>query len=328
MKIWRSPTARFGVDRDRNLDTVRGVACILLVFYHTVGAGPHDGLRLDPASWYSIANDFLAYVRMPLFTFLSGVVYARRPLVSGNGVAFARGKVKRLLVPFICITLLFTIVQKLTPGTNASLEWWDIPRTLVWPYGHLWFIAALLWVFALVGCLDYFRALDKPSSAAILFLIASAMFAYRDGAVGVFAWNRALYLLPFFLTGLVLTRFGWKWAVACASLALLTLEWEITVGALFGVTMLAVMPTVPLLAKIGFFSYSIYLLHVFGTAGARIVMLHAGVDTIPLLLLVGTLAGIVLPIAADLVLARVPFLSRAILGVYPAAPRPKTAMKL
>jgi peptidoglycan/LPS O-acetylase OafA/YrhL len=170
--------------------------------------------------------------------------------------------------------------------------------------------------FALVGCLDHFRALERPLNAAILFLIASTAFEFRYGAVGAFAWNRALYLLPFFLAGLVLTRFGWKWVVACAAIPLFVHQWEITIGALFGVAILALMPTVPLLARIGFFSYSIYLLHVFGTAGARIVMLHAGVDSIPLLLLVGTLAGIVLPIAADLVLARVPFLSRAILGVY------------
>ena len=33
-------------ERDKNLDTLRVIACILLVFYHVVGLDPASGLRL------------------------------------------------------------------------------------------------------------------------------------------------------------------------------------------------------------------------------------------------------------------------------------------
>src|SRR6478609_4484880 len=143
--------------RDKSLDTVRGIACVLLVLYHVVGGNSESGLRLGPDSEYQEVNQALAFVRMPLFTFLSGVVYALRPVAPGVGRHFAAGKLKRLLLPFICVSVLFAILQKLTPGTNAKLDWAEIPLVVIWPYAHLWFIAALLLVFAVVGTLDYYQ---------------------------------------------------------------------------------------------------------------------------------------------------------------------------
>jgi len=53
------------------LETLRGLACILLVLYHVVGSDPAQGLMLADG-WLRWLNDGLAYLRMPLFTFLSG----------------------------------------------------------------------------------------------------------------------------------------------------------------------------------------------------------------------------------------------------------------
>ena len=72
--------AKLVSDRNTNLDTLRGLACVLLTFYHVVGLDPASGLRLPLDSHYRAFNDMLAYIRMPLFTILSGVVYAMRPV--------------------------------------------------------------------------------------------------------------------------------------------------------------------------------------------------------------------------------------------------------
>jgi fucose 4-O-acetylase-like acetyltransferase len=227
------------MSRDKSLDTVRGIACVLLVLYHVVGGNRESGLRLDAESAYREVNEALAHVRMPLFTFLSGVVYALRPVAPGTGKLFAAGKLKRLLLPFIFVSVLFAVLQKITPGTNAKLDWAEIPRVLIWPYGHLWFIAALLLVFAVVGALDYCRALGKPLAMVALFAVACASFELRHGAVGIFAWNRALYLLPFFVAGVTFKRFGWRWSMLCALGALASPGWEITIGIAFGVALLS-----------------------------------------------------------------------------------------
>ena len=307
--------AKIVSDRNTHLDTLRGMACVLLTFYHVVGLDPASGLRLPLDSHYRALNDILAYIRMPLFTILSGVVYAMRPVSVGAGRDFAQGKLKRLLIPFIFVSLIFAVAQKLAPETNSDLTWTQIPLVLIWPYAHMWFIAGLLLVFALVSALDYWHALDKPLHMFALFALACVLFKWRHGAVGVFSWNRALYLLPFFVAGIMSKRFGWKWGLSCALLATLSPGWELTLGVGFGVALLVLMPAISLLGRLGIYSYSIYLFHVFGTASSRIIWETIGISDVPFLLLSGTLAGVIVPIAIHLTLERVPYVSRAFLGV-------------
>ena len=60
---------------------------------------------------------------MPLFAFLSGMVYALRP-VAGDAQAFVGAKVRRLLVPMLSVGTLFAILQANTPGANfAGHDW-------------------------------------------------------------------------------------------------------------------------------------------------------------------------------------------------------------
>src|SRR5690606_12660272 len=153
---------------------------------------------------------------------------------------------------------------------------------------HLWFISALLIIFAIVGVVDYCGLLREPTDIAAATMIVALLFMFRHGEPGIFAVSRALYLLPFFLIGVAMKRFGWRWAVGCALLGLVSTELVITVGALCGIALLAWMPVVPSLAKIGYFSYSIYLFHVFGTAASRI-SLGNFVGHPPTLLLLGTM---------------------------------------
>ena len=305
--------------RDKNLDTLRGIACVLLVFYHVVGLDPASGLRLPLDSRYHAFNEQLAYVRMPLFTFLSGIVYALRPISRGAGRHFAEGKLKRLLIPFIFVSLIFAIGQKLVPGTNSDLTWTQIPLVLIWPYAHLWFIAGLLLVFALVGALDYVQALDKPLNLFALFAVACVLFEWRYGSAGVLGWNRALYLLPFFVAGVATKRFGWQWGLLYALAAMLLPGWELSFGVGFGVMLLVLVPAIPLMGRLGAYSYTIYLFHVFGTASSRITWERLGVVDVPFLLLFGTLAGLLVPIAIHIAFERVPYVSRALLGVRPKA---------
>ena len=308
-------------DRDKNLDTLRGIACVLLVFYHVVGIDAASGLRLPWDSGYHAFNEQLAYVRMPLFTFLSGIVYALRPVSRGAGKHFAERKLKRLFVPFIFVSLTYAVAQKLAPGTNSNLAWAQIPLVLIWPYAHLWFIAGLLLVFALVGALDHFRALDKPLHMFVLFAAACVLFKWRYGSAGVLSWNRALYLLPFFVAGVATKRFGWQWGLLYALAAMLLPGWELSLGVGFGVMLLVLVPAIPLMGRVGDYSYSIYLFHVFGTASSRIGWEKLRVFDVLFLLLCGTLAGLLIPIAIQIALERVPYVSRAFLGIRPKARR-------
>nr|WP_295373393.1 acyltransferase family protein [uncultured Sphingosinicella sp.] len=80
------------LDREAALDSARGVACLLLVAYHAVGATGALGMRVPSDSPYRFVTDALSYVRMPLFTLLSGMVYAMRPVRADDVLGFLRGK--------------------------------------------------------------------------------------------------------------------------------------------------------------------------------------------------------------------------------------------
>ena len=81
--------------RDPRVETLRGLAILLVVAEHVIGQDSSNGLRLPDDSLYLYASHSLDFVRMPLFTFLSGAVYAMRPLAPGGARGFLRGKAKK-----------------------------------------------------------------------------------------------------------------------------------------------------------------------------------------------------------------------------------------
>ncbi|MBV5298625.1 MAG: acyltransferase [Rhodoferax sp.] len=147
------------------IETLRGLACLLLVAYHMVGADPGNGLHLEdgPLRWL---NDGLAYLRMPLFTFLSGLVYGMRPF-AGNSRAFLLGKTRRLLVPMLVVGTVFAVLQANIAGTHAVAMPWYLLH--IQPVGHFWFVESLFWVFLVIWALECRQWLQRlPASLGVL----------------------------------------------------------------------------------------------------------------------------------------------------------------
>ncbi len=76
------------------------------------------------------------------------------------------------------------------------------------------------------------------------------------------------------------------------------------------------------LASIGFYSYSIYLFHVFFTAGARIVLSRFGVTELWVLFTFALAAGLAGPLIVELVAARYNPARIFMLGKRPIAAKP------
>ena len=68
------------------------------------------------------------------------------------------------------------------------------------------------------------------------------------------------------------------------------------------------------LAKIGTYSYAIYLLHVFGSAGSRLAIGQFGISTPLAVFAISLAAGVALPIVAELIVDRNRWLRFLILG--------------
>ena len=86
------------------LQSARGLACLLLVAYHVIGDPVTGGLRLPASSLYHYFTLLFLPLRMPLFAFLSGFVYAYRPVAYGSRLRFLGKKLRRILVPLVVVT--------------------------------------------------------------------------------------------------------------------------------------------------------------------------------------------------------------------------------
>jgi peptidoglycan/LPS O-acetylase OafA/YrhL len=298
------------------IETLRGLACLLLVAYHVVGADASFGLQVadGPVRWL---NDGMAYLRMPLFTFLSGLVYGLRPF-GGNSQAFLSGKMRRLLVPMLVVGTLFAVLQAVTPGTNSSAGPWYLWH--VQPVAHFWFVESLFWVFVLLWALERAAWLQTAKGFAVVFALACGLYLSVRGWHW-FGLEGAIYLLPYFLAGLAATRFSFRawlakpWVkvalLACALGAVLWMGvpvsnpdrrtvWMLLSGLSLCLLCLSFGWANRHLAGIGRHSYAIYLFHVFFTASARIALDRLQIDV----LLIDLVVGVVLGLAGPMVFER------------------------
>jgi glucan biosynthesis protein C len=201
------PTREGRVDslESARVQTMRGLACLLLVAFHTIGSTGASGLHVSDGSGYRGFANLFVHIRMPLFTFLSGLVYAYRPLRLEQTWQFSRKKLRRLGVPLIVATTVLYAMrlamhQHVPPLTQA----WSI---FVFPYWHLWFVQALLIVFAALIALESLGALATFGRYLMVFGVSLALFLAAPFEQNAFGLQNATYLLPFFLCGVGAHRF-------------------------------------------------------------------------------------------------------------------------
>jgi surface polysaccharide O-acyltransferase-like enzyme len=312
------------------IETLRGLACLLLVLYHVIGADASLGLRVEdgPVRWL---NDGLAYLRMPLFTFLSGLVYGLRPF-AGNSRAFLVGKVRRLLIPMLFVGTLFAVLQALIPGTNSAVGPWYLLH--IRPVAHFWFLESLFWVFLVIWLLERWNLIREVKGYLLALTLACALYLTVRGwfMLGI---EGAIYLMPYFLFGLAFSRFplkpyltsAWvRWGLLMlAAVAVISMGMPVSnpdrrtvamlaVGMSLCMLSLSLVRVVPGLAAIGRHSYAIYLFHVFFTAAVRIALNLAHIKLLPIDILLGLAIGLAGPIVLDRIASRFKWPALLLLG--------------
>jgi peptidoglycan/LPS O-acetylase OafA/YrhL len=314
------------------VQTLRGLACLLLVTFHTVGSTAASGLHVPDDSGYREFTNLFVHVRMPLFTFLSGLVYAYRPLRSGQALRFFGKKVRRLGVPLlVASTVLYGLHFAMDHRVPPLSRLWSI---YVFPYWHLWFVQALLLVFAALAVLESLGALSTFRRFMMVFAVSLVLYLYgpveRQNVLGL---HNATYLLPFFLwglgahryRGLLQTRRALIVTVVCFIVtqgfhsyivltnALAPIDpaanrsaWNLLIGMSASLCALQLLPRVRLMERIGGSSYPIYLYH--PIFAAAVISGVGAFLTLPTSLLFGgaVAAGIVGPMVMRLAAGQIP----------------------
>lgn len=328
---FRENTDKLQMNTQKNLsvETLRGIAILLVVMGHVIGSAPDGGMKIDYPHPLRYLYVWIDYIQMPLFTAIAGWVYAVKPFsLTGSFFGFARKKALRLLVPMAVVGTLYFLIQYLMPGTNSKGDLSRLWRIYIFPYTIYWYLPSLFIIFLTQWAIDRYKKMETPAQWCVWCILAIVLSVTNDkgfmhGLPNLFSFKGALGQLPFFFAGVAACRFApalyrsvWAkrsmWISIPAGVALIQIVWfwpgEYASWSrlLYPVTLI---PTLFLLLSItwrnrfftwlGGYAYSIYLFHGFGTSGGRILLKMAGIKNIPVLFMSVTFIATLGPVVVD-----------------------------
>lgn len=318
------------------IETLRGLACLLLVLYHVIGP-LGGGLKIDLGSPYRVIADSMVYVRMPLFTFISGYIYSIYKIRGNDFSAYFVGKVRRLIVPLFFVGIPFSVLQAIAPGVNKDLDLIDALLSFYVPVNHFWFVQAVFIIFMFVGLLQWRGLLRTSLHLYLLFLFSAVVFLLPEFPVDAFGINGAIYLLPFFVTGMIcqervdalkrsLGVIGPVVfiAISIVLLYIATVDRELIVdrrslvglivGCVSCIALLSSDMRSRLLIWLGGYSYAIFLFHMLFAATYRFALSRLGVTDQSVLVFGGLFSGLLGPVVLANVFSRFTVTSVLFLG--------------
>jgi glucans biosynthesis protein C len=322
------------------VQAVRGLIIVLLVAFHAIGITADTVVNRASAAGLITFSNCLAYVRMPVFGFVAGFVYAMRPATPATRRSFILRKVSRLFVPGVIATTLMLLLNLIgNTHVAVSTQLHEAWRSYVYPSFQFWFIQALLVDFAVVLILEAVGALSSIGRFALTLVVAIAADAWLPApGTSFFSVPEAEYLLPFFLLGLGAYRFRTEilsnrvlvasvllllGGIAVQTVSVLDPGYRaekdsllaFAVGLSAGLCAIRWVPRFEALRQLGGYSFAIYLYHyAFIDICAHVCKLAGFRSAVPLtLVLVGV--GILGPVILQHTVRPNPHLRSAVLGM-------------
>lgn len=343
------------IKKDLSIETLRGISIILVVMGHVIGSKIDGGMKVADDSFLRHFYFSFQYLRMPLFTVISGWVYSLRPVRVNYTFDFILKKSRRILLPMIFVGGIYYVVQNLVPGTNTSYNLTSIWRILIYPYTFYWYLQALFIVFILIAIIDSNKWAEKFTHWLLILFVSIVILLFRDTVIpeyvpNYFGFKGGIYLLPFFIIGVGIQRFknhftnryfiSILFVILIFAITIQQLVWYHIIeyefsnhdglGLIIGVvgTILCLQINFKIMAFVwmGNYAYSIFLFHSFGTSGGRILLNALGIHNSTPVFFVSLLLGLFLPVGIELIadkfgITRMLFLGRS----YSKNSKPKTS---
>lgn len=324
------PAAEVPASQDRLgwLDAAKGAGIILVVFGH-VWRGLQAAGLLAAGPIFEAVDRAVYLFHMPLFFIVSGFLFQMRPSRSMQG--FIARTLTKIAWPLWLWTAIYFSVKLVAGGaTNAPVQISDFPIVPIPPLDHFWFLWALLLIQ--VAAFVVLKLSDGRTTAVLAAFIAACIAAVIITIppwLGAYLWQ-ALAFSPFFFAGMLLYTSGWVPERGGATLPLLGI-FAITqliaaaFGKLGGVAELALSMCAAMafllsfaglqalhagrglgwLKILGPASMAIYVSHIIFTAAARIALSKAGISDVTTHVVMGTAAGVLVPLALYFAVKRV-----------------------
>lgn len=170
--------------RDKNVDFLKGYACLLVIFGHVILGIETSGIAVPAA--IPVTEKFLWSFHIDLFMFLSGFVYS----LTGGWISkktrfsFIKNKFFSLAVPYFVFAALYIIVNSLTPGVNNQNSLKDILTLWYKPIAQYWFIFALFWLFVI------YTVFSKiiPNNIVLTAVLYAVFLVCKFFKINMFFW--------------------------------------------------------------------------------------------------------------------------------------------
>ena len=332
-------------NKNYHIESLRGIAIILVVLGHVIGSGPEGGLKIEfPSNWRYIYC-WIDIIQLPLFTAIAGWVYALKPIEKGLK-QFIFEKIKRLILPMLIIAPVYYILQCIIPGTNTSNSIFDLWRVFLFSYSIYWYLYALFIIFIMIAIIDKYKKANTLSGwfkILIISILTSLIFKNTsiDNIPNIFCFLGGINQLPYFLIGLGLYRFkdalykkSYYLILGIISLTIsflaINMEWiNLCEGNNFSfyhniiLRIAACGLLVPIcyikfknriLSFIGKYSFSIYMFHVFFTSSVRIFLNKIGLTSLPYTIIIITVLAISIPVILEMIINKNHIAGKYLLG--------------
>ncbi|AFQ50808.1 acyltransferase family protein [Burkholderia cepacia] len=314
--------------RETSLDVARGAGIILVVYGHVLrGVVSADLVPAGAADTALAWSDYVIYTfHMPLFFFLSGLHVCSSLRRAPHGYLWS--KVRTIVYPYLLWSIVQGAVQiaMASHGTNHPFTLNDLLAIGWRPFAQFWFLYALM--LCMLGIRAFATAMPDAThvpmpARARAWLAGGAALGLVLGSVTQFGiLSITLMNGPFFVAGVIasqplpawLARNSGPTALATTATAFVaavvfahgfgsaTSVWALP-AAFAGIALAlqlahryASQPArAAWLAAIGCASMPIYLTHIFAMAAVRIVLTRVGITSLAAHLVLGTLAGVAIP---------------------------------
>ncbi|MDB6144401.1 MAG: hypothetical protein JWP80_3445 [Pseudomonas sp.] len=315
-------------EKDHWIDYAKAIGIILVVYGHAARGIHGAGLPIDE-SFFRIVDSIIYSFHMPLFFFLSGLLFYDSLIKRGTG-GFIVNKIDTIVYPFILWSLLQGSVEvALTHYTTHGLSFSEVLSFFWSPRAQFWFLHTLFCIFVL--CALIYSLMSKAYSF-VLFIALALLFVMSNTLqmgllMDYIAGNAVFFVLGIEFEGMrdffkrryraLALIFGAVF-LAAQTIFHFVLKQTYDVGGV-GVLLLAVVSILFIVALsmwlstlrsrwmlfIGTSSMAIYLMHILAGSGVRILLINvAGIRTASTHLIVGTVLGVTAPLLALILIER------------------------
>jgi len=154
-------------------------------------------------SWWTYVFKGIYSFHMPAFFFLSGLLYSLTMRKEEGYLPFMWRKVQRLMVPYLCASIVIIGIKLLTQGfmpVKNGVSAFALLQMLWYPSAafHLWFVWTLLLVFAVAR-----PAGNRRWAIYALLALSTLLWFLPMELPTVFCLNHLPKMLFFFVVGLV-----------------------------------------------------------------------------------------------------------------------------